>query len=151
MNLLKPLVLGLAASLALGGCASGLGSADYSRSQARSVQEVQTGVVTDVRLVRIEGTKTPIGTGAGAVVGGVAGSQLGRGNGSIVGAVVGAVAGGLAGSAIEEGATRQKGLEITVRLNSGRTIAVTQAADEDIRVGDRVRVLSGGGTTRVTR
>jgi outer membrane lipoprotein SlyB len=115
------------------------------------VQEVRTGVVTDVRIVNIEGSKSPIGTGAGAIVGGVAGSTLGGGRGNIVGAVVGAVAGGLAGSAIQESATRQRGLEITVRLDSGRTIAVTQGADQDIRVGDRVRVLSGDGTTRVTR
>jgi len=78
-------------------------------------------------------------------------SQLGRGNGSIAGAVLGAVAGCLAGSAVEEGVTRQKGLEITVRLDSGRTIAVTQGADEYFRPGERVRVLSEGGTTRVTR
>jgi outer membrane lipoprotein SlyB len=45
--------------------------------------------------------------------------------------------------------TRQQGLQITVRLDSGRTIAVTQAADEAFRPGDRVRVLSGGGVTRV--
>ena len=151
MNVLKPLLLGLAITLSLGGCAGGLGSSDYSRSQARTAQEVQMGVVVAVRNVKIEGTKTPIGTGAGAVVGGVAGSELGGGRGSLVGAVVGAVAGGLAGSAIEEGVTRQNGLEITVRLDSGRTLAVTQAADEDIRVGDRVRVLSGNGVTRVTR
>jgi len=46
--------------------------------------------------------------------------------------------------------TRQKGVEITVKLDSGRLIAITQAADEVFRVGDRVRVLSGGGTTRVS-
>jgi len=108
------------------------------------------GVVVAVRNVKIEGTKTPIGTGAGAVVGGLAGSEVGSGRGSVVGAVVGAVAGGLAGSAIEESATRQNGLEITVRLDSGRTIAVTQGADEYFRPGDRVRVLSGDGVTRVT-
>jgi len=151
MNLLKLITLGVLAALTLGGCAGGLGSRDYSRSQARSVQEVQTGVVVAVRNVRIEGTKTPIGTGAGAVVGGLAGSEVGGGRGSVVGAVVGAVAGGVAGSAIEEGVTRQNGLEITVRLDSGRTIAVTQAADEYFRPGDRVRVLSGDGITRVTR
>lgn len=63
MNIFKFTALGLLATLILGGCASGLGSRDYSRNQARSVQQVQTGVVVDVRNVNIEGTKTPIGTG----------------------------------------------------------------------------------------
>ena len=108
------------------------------------------GVVESVREVNIEGTKTPIGAGAGAVVGGVAGSTVGGGKGSVVGAAVGAVLGGLGGAAAEEGLTRQKGVEITVKLDSGRLIAITQAADESFQVGDRVRILSGGGTTRVS-
>ncbi|WP_296754371.1 glycine zipper 2TM domain-containing protein [Thiobacillus sp.] len=141
----------LAAAIAvLGGCAAGTGGKDYSRAQARTVQEVQMGVVESVREVSVEGTKTPIGAGAGAVVGGVAGSTVGSGKGSIVGATVGAVLGGLGGAATEEAVTRQKGVEITVKLDSGRLIAITQAADEVFRVGDRVRVLSGGGTTRVS-
>lgn len=134
----------------LGGCASGVGGKDYSRDQTRAVQEVQMGVVESVREVNIEGTKTPIGAGAGAVVGGVAGSTVGGGRGSVVGAAVGAVLGGLGGAAAEEATTRQKGVEITVKLDSGRMLAITQAADEEFRVGDRVRVLSGGGTTRVS-
>ena len=52
--------------------------------------------------------------------------------------------------AIEENATRQPGLEITVQLDNGRMVAVTQAADEPFYPGDRVRVLIGyDGTTRV--
>ena len=144
------LVLVAAAVVALGGCASGTGGKDYSREQARTVQEVQMGVVESVREVNIEGTKTPIGAGAGAVVGGVAGSAVGSGRGSVVGAALGAVLGGLGGAAAEEGITRQKGVEITVRLDSGRIIAITQAADEVFDAGERVRVLSGGGTTRVS-
>ena len=141
----------LAASvIALVGCASGTGGKDYSRTQTRATQEVQMGIVESVREVNIEGTKTPIGAGAGAVVGGVAGSTVGGGRGSIVGATVGAVLGGLGGAAAEEAVTRQKGVEITVKLDSGRLIAITQAADEEFRVGDRVRVLSGSGTTRVS-
>jgi outer membrane lipoprotein SlyB len=141
----------LAAVIAvLGGCASGTGGKDYSRAQTRAAQEVQMGMVESVREVNIEGTKTPIGAGAGAVVGGVAGSTVGGGKGSIVGATVGAVLGGLGGATAEEAVTRQKGVEITVKLDSGRLIAVTQAADEAFRVGDRVRVLSSGGTTRVS-
>jgi outer membrane lipoprotein SlyB len=140
----------VASTLLLAGCPAGLGSKDYSRSQARTVQEVQMGIVESVREVLIEGTKTPVGAGAGAVVGGVAGSTVGGGKGSVVGATVGAVLGGLGGAAAEEAVTRQKGVEITVKLDSGRMLAITQAADEQFKVGDRVRVLSGSGTTRVS-
>lgn len=136
--------------LLLSGCASGLGSGDYSRTQVRGVQEVQMGVVESVREVRIEGTKSGVGTLAGAAVGGIAGGQIGQGRGSTVGSILGAVAGGVAGSAAEEGINKQKGLEVTVKLDGGRIIAVTQAADELFRVGERVRILSGSGVTRVT-
>ena len=147
--LLTATLLG-AAIAALAGCASGTGGKDYSRAQTRTVQEVQMGRVESVREVNIEGTKTPIGAGAGAVVGGVAGSTVGGGRGSVVGAAVGAVLGGLGGAAAEEAVTRQKGVEITVKLDSGRLIAITQAADEAFHTGDRVRILSAGGTTRVS-
>mgnify|MGYP001210717396 CR=1 FL=1 len=148
----KPLALTVAiCSVALlFGCAAGTGGKDYSREQVRAVQEVQMGVVESVREVNIEGTKTPIGAGAGAVVGGVAGSTVGGGRGSVVGATVGAVLGGLGGAAAEEAVTRKKGVEITVKLDSGRLIAITQTADETFQVGDRVRVLTGGGATRVS-
>lgn len=140
----------LACIFALSGCASSMSGSAYSRDQARGEMSVRLGVVESVRQVTIEGTKSPAGGLAGGVIGGVAGSHMGRGSGSTVGAVVGAVAGGLAGSAIEEGATRQNGLEITVKLDNGQLIAVTQAADETFRPGERVRVLSGRGTTRVS-
>ena len=140
----------LIATAVLGGCASSMSGGAYSRDQARQTQEVHMGVVESVRQVQIEGTKTPVGTAAGAVVGGVAGSNIGGGKGSTIGTVLGAVAGGLAGSAIEEGVTRKPGLEITVKLDGGRMIAVTQEADESFRPGERVRVLTGGGVTRVT-
>lgn len=151
MNMTFAIALVAASTLLLTGCPAGLGGADYSRDQARTVQEVQMGVVESVRQVNIEGTRTPVGAGAGAVVGGVAGSTLGGGRGSIIAATAGAVLGGVGGAAAEEALTRQTGIEITVRLDSGRMIAITQAADEQFAIGDRVRVLSGGGVTRVTR
>lgn len=150
MNQWFALTLAAGSAFLLAGCPAGLGGKDYGRAQARTVQEVQMGVVESVREVVIEGTKSPIGAGAGAVVGGVAGSKVGGGRGSVVGATVGAVLGGVGGAAAEEAITRQKGLEITVRLDSGRMIAITQAADEAFRVGDRVRVLTGGDVTRVS-
>jgi outer membrane lipoprotein SlyB len=150
MKTLLAISTAAAAALVLTGCPASMSGAAYSRDQARQVQTVQMGTVESVRDVMIEGTKTPIGPAAGAAVGGIAGSTVGGGRGSTVGAIVGAVAGGVAGAAIEEGATREKGLEITVKLDNGRLIAVTQAADEAFRPGERVRVLTGGGVTRIT-
>lgn len=136
----------------LAGCASGLGSGDYERTEARRVYEVKMGVVESVRQVRLEGTDSGVGTIAGGVVGGVAGSELGGGKGAAIGAVLGAVAGGVAGKATEEVVTRKPGLEIVVRLDSGRTIAVVQEdTGESFARGDRVRVLESGGQARVTK
>ncbi|CAG8866889.1 Outer membrane lipoprotein SlyB [Pseudomonas fluorescens] len=139
-------------SLLLGGCASNLSGDSYSRDEARRVQTVRMGTIEALRPVKIEGTKTPIGGGAGAVVGGVAGSAIGGGRGSIVAAVIGAVAGGLAGSAAEEGITRTQGVEITVREDDGSTRAyVQQVQDNEIfRVGERVRIMTVDGTSRVS-
>ena len=58
----------------------------------------------------------------------------------------------LAGAALEEVATRKPGVEVTVRLENGRVIAVVQEDQgEGFRVGERVRVVNDGGTTRVAR
>ena len=136
--------------MALGGCVSSNSGSVYKRGEARSVQTVKMGVVESVRLVKLEGTKSPVGTGAGAVVGGIAGNSMGGGRGRAITTVLGAVVGGLAGSAAEEGITRDDGVEITVKLDSGNMIAVVQEADEEFNPGDKVRVLEANGVTRVS-
>lgn len=143
-------ILSIIIALLLSACVSSLSGSAYSRGQARTVQRVQLGIVEHVRVVAIEGTKSGVGAVVGTAVGGVAGSEIGEGKGKDLATILGAAGGGVAGAAAEEAATRQKGLEITVELDSGRLIAVTQAADETFNVGDRVRVLSGQGVTRVT-
>jgi outer membrane lipoprotein SlyB len=60
------------------------------------------------------------------------------------------VLGGVIGSQVEKDANNRQGVEITVLLDGGKYIAVVQEADETFRVGDRVRILSGRGTTRVS-
>ena len=145
------LLLFLLVATCLSGCASNLSGDSYSRSEARTVQQVEYGIIEQLRPVRIEGTKTPIGSGAGTVVGGIAGSSVGGGKGRYVMAVIGAVAGGMAGAAIEEGVTRTQGVEVTVKMNDGHTIAIVQAlsSNERFTVGDRVRVIYGNQNTRV--
>lgn len=138
------------AATALAGCASSMSGSAYTRDQARQIEDVRMATIESVRTVQIEGTKSPVGSTAGAIVGGIGGSNIGSGKGSSVGAVLGAVAGGIAGSAIEEGATRQSAIEITVRFDDGRMIAVTQSMDEKFQPGDKVHVLTGSGVTRIS-
>jgi len=150
----KPLIVAAvvaASALTLGGCASNLQGDTFSREEARTPQVVRMGTIEALRPVKIEGTKTPIGAATGAAVGGIAGSGVGGGKGSYVAAVIGAVAGGLLGAGAEEGLTRTQGVEITVKEDSGVTRAYVQAVSEGevFKVGERVRITSVNGTTRV--
>ena len=148
---LTQLVIASLLSVMLIGCASSNSGAVYSRDEARKVQTVKTGVVEGVRQVKLEGTKTPIGTGAGAVVGGVAGGSIGSGGRtSAVGAVIGAVAGGIVGAMAEEGITRKDALEITVKLDGGGLIAIVQEADEAFNIGEQVRIIENGENSSVS-
>ena len=134
----------------LGGCAYDYGSRDYRGYEARGEQAVRFGVVETVRDVRIQPRESGVGTAGGAVLGGIAGSNVGGGAGQVAGAIGGAILGGIIGQNVERSANERAGVELTVQLDSGKYIAVVQAADEPFRSGDRVRILSGRGTTRVT-
>ena len=137
----------------LSGCTSSLTGDTYSRDEARRVQTVRMGTIVALRPVQIEGTKTPICAATGAIVGGVGGSAIGGGRGSIVTAVIGAVAGGLLGSAAESGLTKTQGVEITVREDDGSTRAYVQQVEPNqvFRTGERVRIMTVDGTSRVTQ
>jgi len=151
MKKLVVIMIVLILPLTIVGCASEQTGTTYSRGDVGRIQEVAFGVVEYVRAVHIEGTKTPIGTAAGAVIGGLAGSTVGHDTTSSIAAVAGAIAGGLAGSAAEEGLTRADGVEVAVRMESGEIISVVQAVDPKVqfKVGDKVRVLTINGVTRV--
>ena len=140
----------LAASAALAGCATSKSGDVYSRDEALREQTVRLATVESVRPVTIQGTRSGIGAAAGGVVGGVTGSGVGQGRGSTVAGVLGAVAGGVAGQAIEEGTTRKAGVEITVRLQSGELRAIVQEETDKFVPGQRVRLLTSGGVTRVS-
>ena len=136
----------------LSGCAGGSSSGSvYTPGQAQREQTVRMGIVEGVRQVTIERAPSGVGAVAGGVIGGVAGSNVGQGKGATIGSVLGAVAGGVAGQALEGGIGRKAGLEITVKLDNGELRAITQEADEQFKLGERVRLLSGSGVTRVTR
>lgn len=123
----------------------------YRTRQAQGEQSVRLGVVESVRNVTLDADEKGVGTLAGGAIGGIAGSGLGGGNGQIVGAILGAVAGGVAGQSIEKKVNRKPGLEITVRLDNGELVSVVQETDVEFEPGERVRLLSRDGVTRVSR
>ena len=136
----------------LTGCASSMSGTSYSRNQARQVQTVQQGTVIHVQQVHIEGTKSPLGAIAGGFMGYALGNTIGGGSGKTIARTAGAIGGAVAGAAIEEKATSQMGLEITIELDDENVIAVVQGAEEHFDVGDRVRVLRNpDGSARVVQ
>ena len=136
------LTAALAGSVALTGCAYNSSSPDvYTASQAQREETVRVATVESVRGVKISsnnGQPTGLGT-------------IGGGNGSIIAGIIGGLAGAVAGNAVENSVAMKDGLEITVRLDNGDYRAITQTATGEVfNAGDRVRLLSSGGVTRVT-
>ena len=132
----------------LGGCAPKVGGSDYDSSSVRTPQNVAYGTVADVRLIHIaddSGTNEAIGTIGGGVVGGVLGSLIGGGSGRTLATVGGAVLGAVGGYAGGQALSGQDGYEITVDLDSGGSLVITQGADLEFSPGQRVKVISGGG------
>ena len=158
------LAAALAASLALGGCASlppGLTSPNqyspttYSPGAMQQAQQVQIGTILAITpvTVRASGTASTIGTGLGAAVGGLLGHSIGGGNGKTLTTIAGAVAGGIGGGVVTPHLYSQQALQITVQLAgctgayAGCTEAITQsqAASQPLRVGERVEIVQGNG------
>jgi outer membrane lipoprotein SlyB len=139
-------------TVGLTGCVSGLQGSTYSRSEARQVQEVEFGTVLSTNPVVIEGKQSGAGQLPGAIIGGVAGSSVGEGKGQQIFTILGAVGGAVVGSMIEEQATRTQGLELTIKMDSGKTLSIVQEVDNVnvFREGQRVRVLTQGALARVS-
>ena len=92
------------------------------------------------------------GTAGGGYVGYEVGRSIGHGSEGAIAGAVGSVAGAVAGRAVETAATRQSGLQITVHLDGGETVAIVQSADVGFTTGERVKVLRrGNGQARVTK
>ncbi|TDR82066.1 glycine zipper 2TM domain-containing protein [Paludibacterium purpuratum] len=149
----KAMTLALSALLSAGmltGCASDSATV-YSQNQMRQAQTVQLGTVISVQRVKREGNDNGLLTLGGAALGGLAGHNLGNGsNANAAGAIVGALAGGFGAQAAQKSLGTKDALQITVRLDSGRLISIVQDIDVQLVPKQRVQVLSGGGTDRVT-
>lgn len=146
--LVNGICLLIISSFMLTGCAS-QGGRTYSSGEVRSIQTVEFGVVSDIRVVEIEEDPSLLGPVIGGVAGGVIGSLFGRGSGRTLATLGGAAAGALAGAGVESQARRFSADEITVNLDSGKSVVVVQSQDDVFNVGDRVRIVYSGSNARV--
>lgn len=145
-------------SLALSLCLLGAAACDpqlsghsFTRAEAMRAQPVAFGQVMSVRNVDIRPGQTHLGMVAGAALGALGGSQIGGDTASnIAGGLGGAVVGGALGSAIQ-GSQTTRGIEVSVTLDNGQTVAIVQPGDiREFRVGDRVRVVGAADNARVS-
>jgi len=138
-------------ALGLTGCRFPSAKTLVPSSQAGVMHALDLGTVVAVRSVALEGQKTHLGTIGGAAVGGAAASPGGdRNAGKLIAQAGAAVVGAVAGQAVEEVATREDAQEITIRLDSGRTVMITQKSSNGLfRQGDRVQVAHGPGSALV--
>jgi len=124
-------------------CTSNISPKSYSVGSVGQVNRTVSATVISVREVDISGTSALGGT-SGAVAGGIAGSSMGSsGRDNALGAVAGAVVAGLAGAALEEGLTRQKGIEYIVETDNGNLMTIVQGNNMLFKEGQKVFVLYG--------
>jgi outer membrane lipoprotein SlyB len=148
---MKTILLITLAAAALMGCQTRDSANVYSKHEAGREQTIRMATVQSVRKVTIEGSQSGVGAAAGGVIGGIAGSGVGQNRGAAIAGVLGAVGGGVLGNMAEGKATSKDALEVTVKLDNGEMRAIVQEADLELKPGDRVRLLSSGGVTRVAR
>jgi outer membrane lipoprotein SlyB len=138
----RALPLALVLALAGAGCANQTSGTAFGRSETGQMQTVQQGVVQSVRVVTIGADGRNV---AGAVTGAAVGGAVGN-------TPVATVAGAAAGSAVQGSAANRPGVELTVLLDNGQTVAIVQEGPPDqFRPGDKVNLTTSGNTTRVSR
>lgn len=151
VRLVSALGAAVLVSAVASGCAFPSSRRVVSPQSVGKVQTVEYGVIEKVDAVVVAGRRTAIGTVGGGAVGAAAAGEIGHGTGRRLAQAGGAVVGAVAGQAVEEAVTRQPGQELRLRLDSGRTVVVTQTVPPEFRPGDRVALVSGGaGPARVT-
>lgn len=100
------------------------------------------GTVLKVRDMVVEGNSTALGR-KGALVGAAAGSGFGGGDftSTAIAMTAGLIVGEIIGTRAEKHLTRQRAQELTIRLENGDTLVVTQVIPPGFDPGDDVGVL----------
>lgn len=164
----RAVVVAVVAAVGLSACATGgglQGPVYGSQEQRQLSRSLLYGEVLEVKPVILQGKQANVrgvGTGAvaggalGVLAGGALGSKVGGGTGkklaTAAGAVVGGAVGASVGNQVGERAAQRQGVEVVVRLQSGRIISALQEANphESFSVGAVVRATEYRGGWHVS-
>lgn len=146
---MKKILFMVLVACGLSACGIGNTNTTYERYQVGQQGIVTYGKIIAMNAVQTAGTGT-VGTIGGAVAGGAAGSLIGGNTAmNIVGGVGGALLGGFIGNVAEQQLTKDTAIEFIVQEDNGKTISVVQSNELNLRVGDRVMLLTTDGQTRI--
>lgn len=125
--------------------AAGCAQTTYTQGE----RSVRFGKITGLEEVTLEGRELGLGTIVGGIAGGYGANNIGKGKGQDVATIAGAIAGAVAGNMIENRLTQKNGQLVTVHLNDGSTVEITQPTNLNLSIGASVRVVGSGRNTRV--
>jgi outer membrane lipoprotein SlyB len=161
MKAIRTLAALVAAGAVLGGCASsspdpyygnnGYANNGYSNDgyrDGRGYRDNASAGYGTIESIQVTNGGDGRTSGAGAIVGGLVGALAGNQVGSGGGRTAATVAGGVAGAAIGNNVERNRengmqGYAVNVRLDNGEYRTVVQDNVNDLRVGNRVRIVDG--------
>jgi len=131
--------------LLLAGCSS---NAPVTTNKVGTVQKqkvvtIKQGTVTAIKDVAIQGKTSNAGRTVGSVTGSIIGSAVPYGG--IFGSIIGSAVGGEA----EKAAAKKAGYEISLDLEGGDKVVVTQLAETKFKTGDKVRLIITDNVARV--
>jgi len=145
MNKIINIIIGIN-FLVLAGCSTNTPDATSKVGTVKKEQvvTVKRGVVTAVKDVAIQGKSSNAGRTVGSITGSVIGSTV-----PYAGSIIGSLIGGAVGGEAEKAAVKKAGFEITLQLEGGDRVVVTQLADTKFKTGDKVQLIMKNNVARV--
>lgn len=144
MNKFISVVIGIN-FLVLAGCST---NAPVTSNKPGSVTKeqvvtVKKGTVTSIKNVAIQGKTSNAGRTVGSVTGSIIGSAVPYGG------ILGSLIGGAVGGETEKAASKKAGYEISLELEGGDKVVVTQLAETKFKTGDKVQLIMQNNVARV--
>lgn len=142
------LLITIALSTMLSACSTAPKSTNQPGSlKKQTVYQVQKGTIAEVKKVSVADPSS--NSNVLRTTGSIAGSILGSAH--IAGSIIGSMIGSAAGGSVDREVSRKPALEISLLLENGENVVVTQLANETLsfKKGDQVKLVKNENYAQV--